>query len=434
MTDLPAGWRYAPLPEVAKIQGGIQKQAKRRPVQNKHPFLRVANVTAEGLDLQEIHDIELFDGEIDKYRLHRGDLLVVEGNGSANQIGRAAVWDGSIPDAVHQNHLIRVRPRAAIDPRYLGLVWNSPDIREYLSRVSSSTSGLHTLSVRKLQQVYIPFAPLDVQKRIVEVLEGHLSRLDAGTDYLDAARRRSERFRVALNRRFFARYAAFLQPLSSVVVIENGQTPRGLTDRLTDTLTGDVVPFFKVGDMNSGDGRSMAAARYFVRRADAGSLGLHMRSSGSVLIPKRGGAIATNKKRILTTEAAYDLNTMGLRPKEPLSVEYLWRWFQGVDLGRIADGSSVPQINAKQIKGLSIPMISREEQDRLVAELDDLDGSANRLLAAVASGQKRASSLRRALFAAAFAGRLTGAASEVEQIEEIAASAVETTAPESVLF
>jgi hypothetical protein len=69
MTDLPPGWEWARLDEVADIQGGIQKQAKRRPILNKYPFLRVANVTRGHLDLSEVHEVELFEGELERYRL-----------------------------------------------------------------------------------------------------------------------------------------------------------------------------------------------------------------------------------------------------------------------------------------------------------------------------------------------------------------------------
>lgn len=43
----------------------------------------------------------------------------VEGNGSPRQIGRAAVWDGSIDDCLHQNQPIRVRPRRELLPAFL---------------------------------------------------------------------------------------------------------------------------------------------------------------------------------------------------------------------------------------------------------------------------------------------------------------------------
>ncbi|MDN0196905.1 restriction endonuclease subunit S [Streptomyces sp. S.PNR 29] len=230
----PEGWRTVALPEVAAIQGGIQKQAKRHPVLNKFPFLRVANVTSTGLDLTEVHEVELFEGEIDKYRLRKGDLLVVEGNGSPDQIGRAAVWDGSIPDAVHQNHLIRVRPGDEIDPGYLGLVWNSPKIREHLSRVSSSSSGLHTLSVRKLQQVMIPLAPFADQQRIVAVTESRLSRLDLQAQHIAVARRRA----ASLRRSLLA--AAFSGRLTGVAS-EVEQAEEAAADAAGD-LTDEGIP------------------------------------------------------------------------------------------------------------------------------------------------------------------------------------------------
>jgi type I restriction enzyme S subunit len=168
-------WRLEPtelreLRDVAAIQSGIQKQPKRIPRGNVRPFLRVANVGREGLDLDQIHFIEVFEGEDERYGLAPGDLLVVEGNGSASQIGRAAMWDGSIPQAVHQNHLIRVRPGRDLLPAYLELIWNGPSVRETLSRVSSSSSGLHTLSVAKLARLKIPVPPVQTQARLVAEL------------------------------------------------------------------------------------------------------------------------------------------------------------------------------------------------------------------------------------------------------------------------
>jgi len=155
------------LAQLTAIQGGIQKQQKRAPMDNAYPFLRVANVTSSGLDLGEVHKIELFDGELERIRLEKGDLLVVEGNGSASQIGRAALWDGSIDNCVHQNHLIRVRPLGGLLPEYLEAVWNSPQNRAVLTDLSSSSSGLHTLSVSKLKQLRIPVPSISRQRELV---------------------------------------------------------------------------------------------------------------------------------------------------------------------------------------------------------------------------------------------------------------------------
>lgn len=114
-----------------------------------------------------MHSVEVFDGELGRLRLQSGDLLVVEGNGSASQIGRAALWDGSLDNCVHQNHLIRVRPLTGLLPAYLEAVWNSPQNRSILTDVASSSSGLHTLSVSKLKALSIPVPTIDRQREPV---------------------------------------------------------------------------------------------------------------------------------------------------------------------------------------------------------------------------------------------------------------------------
>jgi type I restriction enzyme S subunit len=187
-----------PLSDVTEIQGGIQKQPKRAPKQNAYPFLRVANVTKFGLDLDEVHSVELFEGELDRLRLQRGDLLVVEGNGSASQIGRAALWDGSIEDCVHQNHLIRVRPKSELSAPYLEAIWNSPQNRRQLTDLASSSSGLHTLSVSKLKSLKLPMPSMNRQRELVAEVQDVRDRRRRLDTELDLAVVRAQRLRRSL--------------------------------------------------------------------------------------------------------------------------------------------------------------------------------------------------------------------------------------------
>ena len=187
-----------PLGELTEIQGGIQKQPKRAPKRNAYPFLRVANVTKHGLHLDDVHLVELFEGELDRLRLQPGDLLVVEGNGSANQIGRAALWDGSIEDCVHQNHLIRVRAKSGLSSLYLEAVWNSPQSRRQLTDLASSSSGLHTLSVSKLKSLRLPVPTLERQQELVAELQDVRDRRRRLAVELDSANSRTKQLRRAL--------------------------------------------------------------------------------------------------------------------------------------------------------------------------------------------------------------------------------------------
>ena len=176
--DLPVTWHWSIIGDVAEVKGGIQKQPKRKPNKNPAPFLRVANVLRGELLLDEIHEIELFDGELERYRIRHGDLLVVEGNGSPAQIGRAASWSDQIPDCVHQNHLIRVSPGPNLNPKFLSLYWNAPRTASLLRDVASSTSGLYTLSTRKIKSMPIPIAPLSEQEQIAARVDGALEKQD----------------------------------------------------------------------------------------------------------------------------------------------------------------------------------------------------------------------------------------------------------------
>ena len=47
--------------------------------------------------------------------LKKDDVLIVEGHGNIEEIGRTAVWKGEIANCAHQNHIIKVR----LDENYM---------------------------------------------------------------------------------------------------------------------------------------------------------------------------------------------------------------------------------------------------------------------------------------------------------------------------
>ncbi|EKE67445.1 restriction endonuclease subunit S [Gallaecimonas xiamenensis] len=102
-------------------------------------------------------------------------------------------------------------------------------------------------------------------------------------------------------------------------------------------------------------------------------------STGSVIFPKRGGAIATNKKRIITDPVFVDLNIMAITPIFGLLTEYAYLWLSTIDLALLNTGTSVPQINHKDIDPLLFPLPALEEQHRIVARIDQLMALCNNL-------------------------------------------------------
>lgn len=202
LPTLPESWCWASVGQVAEIQGGIQKQPTRAPKGNAFPYLRVGNVLRNRLDLSRIERFELTDEELLRLRLEVGDLLVVEGNGSRNEIGRSALWHGEIENCVHQNHIIRVRLMAGL-PEYLNGYWNSPPGTARVAAQSASTSGLYTLSVGKVSEMPIPLPPLEEQREIVSEVDKCCSNLEHNVAALEVMGARSSRLRQSILKRAF---------------------------------------------------------------------------------------------------------------------------------------------------------------------------------------------------------------------------------------
>ena len=178
LPELPVGWVWTSIEQLAQVMGGLTKNKRRLEMPLRKPMLRVANVYQNRLELDEVHKTGVTEAECNRVLLQDLDLLVVEGNGSKDQIGRMAIWRNEIRDAVHQNHLIKVR---MVEKRLVefALSWfQSPIGRQAIERVASSTSGLYTLSISKVESLVVPMPSLLEVGEINEMVDEAFSRIE----------------------------------------------------------------------------------------------------------------------------------------------------------------------------------------------------------------------------------------------------------------
>ncbi len=190
----PKGWSMSTIGDLAEVQGGLQVTSARKNLPSEVPYLRVANVYRGVLDLSEIKTIRATPAEIQRTTLVKNDLLVVEGHGNPNEIGRAALWNGDIEQCVHQNHLIRARfDFKKVEPVFASEYVNSPGGRQHLLRAGKSTSGLNTISVSNVRETPIALPHLPLQQTFatriasIEVLKATHRRALAALDALFAS-------------------------------------------------------------------------------------------------------------------------------------------------------------------------------------------------------------------------------------------------------
>jgi type I restriction enzyme S subunit len=138
---------------------------------------------------------------------------------------------------------------------------------------------------------------------------------------------------------------------------------------------------------------------------EVSAMGLVVCPAGTMLFPKRGGAIMTEKKRLLERPSCLDLNLMAIVPVADLA-PYLWAWLSGVLLADLSDGSNVPQINHGDVDPLAVPLPPLAEQKRIVAEVERRLSAVDGMEAVTWAGLKRAERLRQAILKRAFEGKL----------------------------
>ena len=139
-----------------------------------------------------------------------------------------------------------------------------------------------------------------------------------------------------------------------------------------EEITNGDVPFVRVSDMNIPENKLyIETSKTFVDRKNCIN---SIFPTGSIIFPKRGGAILTNKRRIVKKEICCDLNIMGAIPGEKVNSLFLYYYLLSKDFGILYNGSAVPQINNGDIEPLLFPLPPLSEQRSIVSYLDDKCG------------------------------------------------------------
>ena len=167
------GFKTRKLSDISDVKSGLTLNGQRRANKNNlHPYLRVANVFRNKLNLSEIKYIHVSVSEFDKLLLKENDVLIVEGHGNIEEIGRAAVWNEYIPNCVHQNHIIRARlDEKHMQAHFLTYFLNIYGNFGYFPSKSRTTSGLNTISTNKVRKAEILYPPIDLQQKFASIVK-----------------------------------------------------------------------------------------------------------------------------------------------------------------------------------------------------------------------------------------------------------------------
>lgn len=134
----------------------------------------------------------------------------------------------------------------------------------------------------------------------------------------------------------------------------------------------DNIPFYKVSDMNlPGNEMYMTSSNNYVSTGSAKEMRASLARPESIIFPKIGAAIATNKKRILTEKSIVDNNVMVVTAHSVINSKFLYYVLTGFDLMSWSMGAgAVPSIKKSVVVKHEVPVPSLEIQEAIVEILD----------------------------------------------------------------
>ena len=339
-------WPMIAIGEIASIDNGNAFKSSEY-VDSGARIIRITNVQSGKIvdDSPKYIDVGRIS-EFSKYELFTNDLLMsLTGN-----VGRVGLIGGELLPALLNQRVARIRPdESKVLKEYLFNVLNT-SLFEQAAIGNSSGIAQKNLSTEWLKTYRIPLPPIEIQREIVAELDGYQKIIDAAQTIV-----KTYKPTIKIDPEWR------LSSLGDYVSVNNGQV---LTAFDTDGINACV----KVGDMNLPDNSNfITTSAHWTDKTLKGIVEV-----GSVIFPKRGAAIATNKKRLNKIPCYIDNNCMAItvRDAEKLDNYFLYYFMLGFDLSLISNSAGVALINNPDIKGVKIPLPPIEIQRQIVAELE----------------------------------------------------------------
>lgn len=446
----------ATVAQVGAVRLGRQRSPDRHTGQFATQYIRAANITARGLDLTDVLEMDFSPVEREAFRLQPGDVLLAEASGSADQVGRAAIWQDQIPGCCFQNTVIRFRPHAVI-PEYALIVFRFMAETGAFAKVSRGV-GIQHLGATRLAEMPFPLPPLDEQRRIAEEAQRCLNHLAVAQVALTSAlARTAEQDRLILEAAvtgalvepeavLAARENRAFEPASVLLARLQADSDRSsfsvLDERSRPTSSECMPPGWAVtsvrdiGELRLGRQRAPQYERGdhptpYLRAANITVDGLNLTDvlrmdftpderrvyelrPGDIVLSEASGSPAHVGRPALwrgeIPGCCFQNTVIRFRPAAASSgyAFLVFRHFaESGTFGRIARGVGIQHLGASRFATMPFPLPPAAEQGRIVAEAEARMAASHAQRGAVQASLARFDTMRREVWAAAVSGHLT---------------------------
>ncbi len=164
-------WPGVTVAKAGTVQLGRQRAPKYQTGLFTRPYVRVANVFEDEIDISDILSMDFGDKDFRGYRLEHGDILLNEGQ-STELVGRPAMWREEVADCCFQNTLVRFKANSGlVEPVFALSVFLDYFRRGEFARISSKTSNVAHLGAGRFANMPFPLPPIELQREFAARVE-----------------------------------------------------------------------------------------------------------------------------------------------------------------------------------------------------------------------------------------------------------------------
>lgn len=174
-------WAAVALGDIAEIKLGKMLDKQKHTTGHLLPYLNNLAVRWNEVSTSNLPKMYFNERELDRFGLRAGDVVVCEGG----EPGRAAVWDGRLPDLKFQKAIHRVRFNVPFEPEMLVLhLENLAGTTEF--EMLFTGGGIKHLTGETFSRLKIPLIPHAEQQRIASCLSSLDTLITTETQKLEA--------------------------------------------------------------------------------------------------------------------------------------------------------------------------------------------------------------------------------------------------------
>lgn len=361
-------------------------------VENDGVFVIRANSIQNSRMVDDVVDVVRVSKDIpDKLRIQMGDILVCSNNGSANLVGKNARVTPAQVGQTWGTFMSVVRSEYS---DFLFWVMQSRIYDEHRGINKSST--IFQMSPATISAIKVPLPPLDTQRAIADYLDRETSEIDAMLDKLDGLGRLLEE---RLQTEFASLTSQFRRVhLGAIATFTTGTTPKSLETKKGVRGT-DSVPWIKPADL----GDNADAETYL--KIDA------LRETPE--IPKEtplvcGIGATVGKVGYSQQRCTINQQITAVIPFGKVVSRYLYYALLNLsdEFRSTAGGTTMPIINNSRFALYQLPLPPLDEQERIVAHLDETTARIDAMLAKTQQLKDLLTERRSALITAAVTGQI----------------------------